>query len=75
MLGKVKGLPIKNYRRVTTRNYYFINGKGEPIVIQEHSYGHKKAVPLHGAEPHFNVRSAIRIEKDHVEGTHGHYNF
>lgn len=26
------------------------------LLIQEHSLGHGKATPLHGAEPHFNVR-------------------
>lgn len=50
------------------------------MVIQEHSLGHAKATPLHGAEPHFNVRPVEPItgkvlDTGSVTGTHGHYNF
>ncbi|WP_422399004.1 RHS repeat-associated core domain-containing protein [Xenorhabdus griffiniae] len=65
---------------VTTRQYHFKDQKGNTIIIQEHSRGHAKATPLHGAEPHFNVRPIDKIsgkilDTGSVEGTHGHYNF
>jgi hypothetical protein len=44
-------------------------------MIQEHSQGHAKATPNHGAEPHFNVRPIDNIDTGSVKGTHGHYNF
>ena len=65
----------KNGRAIETRNYEFKNNKGDVIVIQEHSLGHTKATPGHGAEPHFNVRPISNTQTGHVEGTHGHYNF
>ena len=34
---------------VETRQYKFLNDRGEAVLIQEHSWGHKKAVPGHGA--------------------------
>ncbi|QGU88097.1 HNH/endonuclease VII fold putative polymorphic toxin [Erwinia sorbitola] len=63
------GQPIK------TRQYEFTNSQGKPVFIQEHSLGHAKATPLHGAEPHFNVRSSENLNTGSVSGTHGHYNF
>ena len=66
---------MKSYLPVTTRNYNYINLKDEKITIQEHSYGHTKATPLRGAEPHFNVRPSDTQHTGSVEGTHGHYNF
>ncbi|WP_258129670.1 HNH/endonuclease VII fold putative polymorphic toxin [Flavobacterium columnare] len=70
------GSPVigKNGTPVQTRNYEFKNAKGETITIQEHSLGHTKATPNHGAEPHFNVRDS-NLRTGSVEGTHGHYNF
>ncbi|WP_379060400.1 HNH/endonuclease VII fold putative polymorphic toxin [Pectobacterium brasiliense] len=58
-----------------TRQYEFVNNKGEKIFIQEHSLGHTKATPLHGADPHFNVRPSDNLNTGSVPGTHGHYNF
>ncbi|WP_413227033.1 RHS repeat-associated core domain-containing protein [Dickeya parazeae] len=73
MLDK-NGLPIK------TRQYEFLNNKGEKIFIQEHSLGHTKATPLHGADPHFNVRpsdpiTGVALDTKTPPGVHGHYNF
>ncbi|MFJ4344801.1 RHS repeat-associated core domain-containing protein [Pseudomonas sp. NPDC089401] len=74
--GKVRdsnGVPIE------TRQYHFTNTDGSVVVLQEHSLGHAKAMPKHGAEPHFNVRPVDEkgnvIENGSVPGTHGHYNF
>lgn len=65
---------------VQARQYHYRNKQGLVIVIQEHSMGHIKATPLHGAKPHFNVRSVDKItgqilDTGSVPGTHGHYNF
>ena len=60
---------------VTTRQYHFRNIDGEEVLIQEHSYGHDKATPKRGAEPHFNVRPPDNPRTGSVPGTHGHYNF
>ncbi|MGL6019745.1 MAG: RHS repeat-associated core domain-containing protein [Gibbsiella quercinecans] len=73
MLNK-SGLPIK------TRQYEFINNKGEKVFMQEHSLGHTKATPLHGADPHFNIRPAdpvtgVALDTKTPLGVHGHYNF
>ncbi|MBA1245047.1 RHS repeat-associated core domain-containing protein [Pseudomonas japonica] len=68
ILGKY-GLPIE------TRQYHYVNRKGEKVIIQEHSLGHSKATPSHGAEPHFNVRPWNNTKTGDVSGTHGHYNF
>ncbi|WP_156324254.1 HNH/endonuclease VII fold putative polymorphic toxin [Winslowiella iniecta] len=48
--------------------------------MQEPSLGHAKATPLHGAEPHFNVRplepgTGNISTTGSVFSTHGHYNF
>lgn len=69
-----RGIPIE------TRQYHFKDGKGSTVVIQEHSLGHAKATPLHGAEPHFNVRPVEHVtgkiaNTGSIPGTHGHYNF
>jgi len=66
---------MKSGKPVRTRNYSFINKGGEPLVIQEHSYGHTKATPLRGAEPHFNVRKIDNPKTGSFPGTHGNYNF
>lgn len=63
-----KGMPIQ------TRNYEF-ECYDKKIVIQEHSLGHVKATPGHGADPHFNIRPIDNLNTGHVAGTHGHYNF
>jgi len=63
------GVPIK------VREYHFIKRKGVPVVIQEHSLGHIKATPMHGTEPHFNVRPIDNLDTGWFPGTHGHYNF
>jgi len=63
------GIPLQ------TRQYHFKDQNGSTVVIQEHSLGHAKATPLHGAEPHFNVRPAKNLNTGDVPGTHGHYNF
>ncbi|MDB6375183.1 RHS repeat-associated core domain-containing protein, partial [Photorhabdus bodei] len=60
---------------VTTRQYHYVSKDGKKIIIQEHSLGHEKATPLHGAEPHFNVRPVNNPKTGDIEGTHGHYNF
>nr|WP_034947363.1 HNH/endonuclease VII fold putative polymorphic toxin [Gilliamella apicola] len=65
----------KNGRPIDTRNYEFKGKNNEIITIQEHSLGHTKATPGHGAEPHFNVRPIDNLNTGHVEDTHGHYNF
>ncbi|NJP02317.1 MULTISPECIES: HNH/endonuclease VII fold putative polymorphic toxin [Pseudomonas] len=71
------GNMVKNSKGavVKTRDYYFTNNKGKKIIIQKHSIGHSKAVPLRGADPHFNVRPIDRPMTGNVRGTHGHYNF
>ena len=65
---------IQNGKRVLTRQYEFTNIHNEPVLIQEHSWGHTKAVPGHGAEPHFNIRL---IDGSKINGSEikGHYNF
>ncbi|MBP2195840.1 RHS repeat-associated core domain-containing protein [Pantoea cypripedii] len=70
----------KNGTPIETRQYHFKGEDGATIVIQEHSLGHVKATPLHGAEPHFNVRPIYPetnkvLDTGSVSGTHGHYNF
>ena len=64
-----------NYEPVTTRNYHYTNIDGKPVIIQEHSMGHEKATPCHGAEPHFNVRPIDNPRTGSFPSTHGHYNF
>ncbi|OQS31026.1 hypothetical protein B0T40_23720 [Chromobacterium haemolyticum] len=64
-----------NHEPVTTRNYHHTNIDGEKVIIQEHSTGHQKATPCHGADPHFNVRPIDNPRTGSVPGTHGHYNF
>lgn len=66
---------IKNGIPVTTRQYHFKNIRGNEILIQEHSYGHVKAVAGKGLEPHFNVRPIDNPNTGYVPGTYGHYNF
>jgi len=39
----------KNGIPIETRQYHFKDGNGSTVVIQEHSLGHAKATPLHGA--------------------------
>jgi RHS repeat-associated protein len=73
--GSKNKIVDKDGKLIETRNYEFTNIKGETIVIQEHSLGHPKATPGHGADPHFNVRPISNTQTGHVEGTHGHYNF
>ncbi|MEQ7922637.1 RHS repeat-associated core domain-containing protein [Xanthomonas sp. WHRI 1810A] len=65
----------KNWEIVQTRDYHFVSNKGSTVIIQEHNYGHIKAEPLRGAEPHFNVRPSDNMRTGSIEGTHGHYNF
>ena len=62
-------------RIVYTRDYYFLNIKGERLIIQDHSHGHSKAMPLRGAEAHFNVRPIINPTTGNFKGAHGHYNY
>ncbi len=69
------GYVYKAGRMVYTREYYFLDVKGARLMIQDHSYGHLKATPLRGAEPHFNVRPIINPKTGNVGGTHGHYNY
>ncbi len=65
---------------IEVRQYHFTNADEVPVVIQEHSLGHIKATPLHGAEPHFNIRPVDPVagnvlDTGSIPGTHGHYNF
>ncbi|WP_387466810.1 HNH/endonuclease VII fold putative polymorphic toxin, partial [Photorhabdus sp. RM323S] len=60
---------------IEARQYHFKDKNGSTVIIQEHSLGHAKATPLHGAEPHFNVRPPDNLNTGDVPGTHGHYNF
>jgi hypothetical protein len=66
---------VKKGHIVTTREYYFVNSKGERVIIQDHSYEHLKAEPHRGAEPHLNVRPLSNPRTGHLKGTHGHYNY
>ncbi len=80
MDGYGKRILDDNGKVVRTREYEFTNIDGKAVYIQEHSLGHAKATPLHGAEPHFNVRpidglSGEVLNAGSVPGTHGHYNF
>ncbi|SHF25206.1 HNH/Endo VII superfamily nuclease toxins [Vibrio gazogenes DSM 21264] len=70
----------KNGLPVRAREYHYTNMNGEHVVIQEHSLGHTKVTPLHGLEPHFNVRQVDQhtgevLNTSNFPGTHGHYNF
>jgi RHS repeat-associated protein len=69
------GYVYKNNKIVTTREYYFTNGAGEKVARQDHGYGHVKAEPLRGREPHFNVRPLTNLTTGSVNGTHGHYSY
>ncbi|WP_217897859.1 RHS repeat-associated core domain-containing protein [Cobetia sp. QF-1] len=60
---------------VNAREYNYADSDGSSIIIQEHSMGHDKAVPLRGAEPHFNIRPSTNLDTGSVVDTHGHYNF
>ncbi|MEL0618011.1 RHS repeat-associated core domain-containing protein [Cobetia marina] len=60
---------------VNAREYHYADSDGSSIIIQEHSMGHDKAVPLRGAEPHFNIRPSTNLDTGSVVDTHGHYNF
>ncbi|RAX09320.1 HNH/endonuclease VII fold putative polymorphic toxin [Photorhabdus bodei] len=73
-IRNAKGVPVQ------TRQYHYRDKQGSVVVIQEHSLGHSKATPLHGAEPHFNVRPVDKVngkilDTGSVPDTHGHYNF
>ncbi|SCZ68422.1 HNH/endonuclease VII fold putative polymorphic toxin, partial [Photorhabdus luminescens] len=73
--GNGKKIIGSNGQVIKVRQYHYTNKDGKPIVIQEHSLGHEKATPGHGAEPHFNVRPITNLGTGDVPGTHGHYNF
>ena len=73
--GNNKKILNGNGQPVKTRQYEFVNNKGEKVFIQEHSLGHAKATSGHGAEPHFNVRPPDNLNTGSILGTHGHYNF
>ena len=75
LLDENKRPIIKGGSPLETRQYEYRNNRGEVVLIQEHSLGHKKATQGHGAEPHFNVRPAADEWTGHLPGTHGHYNF
>ncbi|MGH8418852.1 MAG: HNH/endonuclease VII fold putative polymorphic toxin [Pseudomonas sp.] len=75
LLDGYGGYVYKNGRIAHTRDYYFLDVKGARLIIQDHSYGHSKAVPLRGAEPHFNIRPFTNPTTGNVKGTHGHYNY
>jgi RHS repeat-associated protein len=62
---------MRNGRPVLTRQYEFRNTSGEPVFIQDHSWGHT----IDGRGPHFNVRPLDNLRTGHFDGTHGHYNF
>nr|WP_232217508.1 HNH/endonuclease VII fold putative polymorphic toxin [Xenorhabdus cabanillasii] len=73
--GNGKKIIGSNGQVIKVRQYHYTNKDGKPIVIQEHSLGHEKATPGHGAEPHFNVRPITNLGTGDEPGTHGHYNF
>jgi len=56
---------------VMTRQYHFVNKRGERVIIQDHGYGHRN----YGLGPHFNVRPIENPNTGKVPGTHGHYFF
>ena len=64
-----------NGEKVTARQYYYKNNKGNDIIIQEHSMGHAKAAVGKGKEAHFNVRPIDNLDTGYYPGTYGHYNF
>lgn len=51
MLGDGYGVYMRNKNGIPieTRQYHFKDGNGSTVEIQEHSLGHAKATPLHGA--------------------------
>ena len=61
----------KNGKPIKTREYYFINDKGEKIIIQDHSAGHAKG----NQGPHFNVRPINNKRTGKVNGTKEHYSY
>ncbi|MFY1663991.1 RHS repeat-associated core domain-containing protein [Pseudomonas sp. Pseu.R1] len=69
------GYVYKDYKKIQTRSYHFMTNDGKKLIIQDHSYGHVKAMPKHGAEPHFNVRPIDKPQNGSVEGTYGYYNY
>ena len=73
--GQGNKIKYPNGELVLTREYHYLNKNGEEVVIQEHSWGHSKATPGHGSEPHFNTRKASNLSNGNFPGTHGHYNF
>ncbi|WP_369597149.1 HNH/endonuclease VII fold putative polymorphic toxin [Cobetia sp. QF-1] len=60
---------------VMTREYHYNTNNGDPVIIQEHSLEHEEAVPLRGAEPHFNLRPSDNPTTGSVMNSHGHYYF
>ncbi|MEY8846842.1 T7SS effector LXG polymorphic toxin [Bacillus safensis] len=56
---------------IWTKEYLYTNNKGQKIIIQDHSAGHKKG----GQGPHFNVRPFDNPRTGKVPGTKEHYPF
>ena len=56
---------------IETREYYYKNRKGETVIIQDHSAGHKKG----NQGSHFNVRPVDDTRTGKFPGTKGHYPF
>jgi hypothetical protein len=61
---------------ISTREYHFSPPGKEPVIIQEHTAGHRFGQGGVGDQgPHFNVRPAAKPRTGSVSGTQEHYPF
>ncbi|MET8198030.1 HNH/endonuclease VII fold putative polymorphic toxin [Micromonospora taraxaci] len=66
----------ENGRPVMTREYIFERGRGNKVVIQDHSYGHQYGEAGVGDQgSHLNVRPWTNTRTGKVPGTAQHYEY
>ena len=65
----------KNGNVQYSREYHFVNNRGEEIVIQDHSFGHTFDDGVGNQGSHFNVRPADDVRNGSVKGTKPHYDY
>ena len=65
----------KNGNVQYSREYHFVNNRGEETVIQDHSFGHTFDDGVGNQGSHFNVRPADDVRNGSVKGTKPHYDY
>ncbi|WP_433349410.1 HNH/endonuclease VII fold putative polymorphic toxin [Micromonospora sp. CA-111912] len=66
----------ESYQPVMTREYIFVRGGGERVVIQDHSFGHRFGEGGVGDQgPHLNVRPWDNVRTGKVPGAAEHYEY